>query len=76
MQKLINITGVRLQRTFFKLKKIEIMKTYIIQQKETGTLIDEFISLIQAEEALREYEQMDKNEGVYTPDFYEIIENN
>ena len=52
------------------------MKTYIIQQKETGTLIDEFISLIQAEEALREYEQMDKNEGVYTPDFYEIIENN
>jgi len=49
------------------------MKTYIIQQKETGTLIEEFISLIEAQEALKEYEEMDKNEGVYTPDFYEII---
>jgi len=52
------------------------MKTYIIKQKETGTLIEEFISLIEAQEALSEYEQMDKNEGVYTPDFYEIIEKN
>lgn len=46
---------------------------YVIQDKETGTGIDIFGSLEEAERALKEYENDDMKEGVYTPDFYEIV---
>lgn len=47
---------------------------YAIQDKETGTRIDIFDTLEEAERALKEYENDDVKEGVYTPDFYEIAE--
>jgi hypothetical protein len=49
-------------------------KKYIIQDSETGTFIDEFGTYQEALKALQEYENEDKQEGVYTPDFYEIVE--
>ena len=49
------------------------MKTYTIQDKECGNPIDDFNSLEEAQDALKDYEQQDKEDGIYTPNFYEII---
>ena len=50
------------------------MKKYIIQDRETGTLIDVFSTRHEAEQALAFYEKQDKEDGNYTKDFYEIKE--
>lgn len=47
---------------------------YAIQDRETGTRIDIFGTLEEAERVLKEYENDDMKDGVYTPDFYEIVE--
>ena len=47
---------------------------YAIQDRETGTRIDIFDTLEEAERALEEYESDDMKHGVYTPDLYEIVE--
>lgn len=47
---------------------------YAIQDRETGTRIDIFGTLEEAKKALEEYENDDMKDGVYTPDFYEIVE--
>lgn len=46
--------------------------TYDIRCKETGDYIDSYSSLENAELALEAYEDGDKSDGTYTPDFYEI----
>jgi len=48
---------------------------YIIQEKSTGTLINKFNSLEQAKIELKLYELYDHKDGIYTPDTYEIVEN-
>ena len=50
------------------------MSVYAIQDKETGTRIDTFDTLEEAKRTLEEYENDDMKEGVYTSDFYEIVE--
>jgi hypothetical protein len=50
------------------------MKKFILQTKETGAFIDEFTSIIDAQEELKDYEKCDKSEGNYTTEFYEIVE--
>ena len=47
---------------------------YKIQDRETGNVIDEFATLEKAEQTLEEYEKMDKADGNFTPNFYEIVE--
>jgi len=49
------------------------MKKYVIQDREAGNIIDEFETLEQAEKKFQEFEEMDVKEGVYTPNFYEIV---
>lgn len=49
------------------------MKKYIIQDSETGTFIDEFNTYQEALAELQIYENEDKQEGTFTPDFYEIV---
>lgn len=48
--------------------------TYIIRDKETGTEIEEVTTLAEAEQIVAEYEETDRAEGTYTPEFYEIVE--
>lgn len=48
--------------------------SWIVRDRETGTGIDIFDTLEEAERALKEFEDDDMKEGVYTPDFYEIAE--
>ena len=47
---------------------------YIIQDREAGNFIDEFATLEEAKKALEAYENDDKKDGTYTPNFYEIVE--
>jgi hypothetical protein len=52
------------------------MKKYIIQDHETGTFIDEFETYQEAQKELERYENEDKQDGTFTPDFYEIVQEN
>lgn len=47
---------------------------FIIQDRECGYFIDEFDTYEQAKKTLFEYEEQDKKDGYFTPDFYEIVE--
>lgn len=47
---------------------------YIIRDREAGNVIDKFATQEEAELALQEYEEEDKRDGTYEPDFYEIVE--
>ena len=47
---------------------------YAIQDKETGTRIDIFDTLEEAERTLEAYENDDIEEEVYMAHFYEIVE--
>jgi hypothetical protein len=51
------------------------MKKFKIQLKETGAFLNEFNSLEQAKIELKLYELYDHKDGIYSPDSYEIIEN-
>lgn len=46
---------------------------YIIRDREAGNEIDEFDTMEEAQEELARYEEIDKMDGDYTPDFYEIV---
>ena len=48
--------------------------TYVTRDREAGNVIDEFDTLKEAEEAIRKYEEEDKTDGTYAPNFYEIAE--
>lgn len=51
------------------------MKTlYQIQDREAGNAIETYETLVEAQAALSRSESDDKCEGVYAPNFYEIVE--
>ncbi len=53
----------------------ELVRTFFaIQDREAGNIVDIFNSEAEAEKELIEYEKNDKEEGIYFPDFYEIVE--
>ena len=50
------------------------MKTFKIQDREAGNFIEGGLSYEEAVEQVRSHESEDKNDGNYTVDFYEIVE--
>lgn len=48
------------------------VKKYVVRDREAGNVIERFETFVEALEALKEYERIDKEEGTYTADFYEI----
>jgi len=50
------------------------MKLYLVQDREAGNVIVNHCTLAEAENYVKEFEDMDKAEGSYIPDFYEIKE--
>lgn len=52
------------------------MKKIYTADRETGTFIDEFETVEDAKLAIMEYEEYEKEEGVYEPDFYDIVDEN
>ena len=51
------------------------MKIYTAD-KETGTFIEEFDSIKKAIDAIACYEVEDKKEGIFKPDFYDVVNEN
>jgi hypothetical protein len=49
-------------------------KTYRIQDREAGNVIETGLSYQEAQEMLAKFEADDKADGTYTEDFYEIVE--
>ena len=47
---------------------------YLIEDREAGNVIDEFDTIEEASKTLAEFEESDKKEGTYTPDFYLLRE--
>ena len=52
------------------------MKKYVLRDKEAGNYINEYLTLQDAENSLKDFESIDKANNEYTPDFYEIKEVN
>ena len=50
------------------------MKTYTIQDRETGNIIETRLTEQEAKEMLIKFENTDKKEGTYSENFYEIVE--
>lgn len=48
---------------------------FTIRDRETGTEIEDAATLEEAEKIIEKYETEDKNDGTYTPNFYEIYNN-
>jgi hypothetical protein len=44
------------------------------RSSESGDVIDEFNSLEVAQQAVESYEEEDRKEGNYTPNFYEVYD--
>jgi len=42
--------------------------------RETGTFIDEFLSVDKALEAIEMYEAQDRREGIYIYNFYDVVD--
>ena len=51
------------------------MTIFIIRDKESGYVIEEADTYQEALEIVEKYENEDKKNGDYTPDYYEIVEN-
>jgi hypothetical protein len=51
-------------------------KTYKIADKEAGNKIESGLTLEEAKRMILEFEQEDKKNGEYTPNFYLISEEN
>jgi len=50
------------------------MKKYSIRDYECGNTIVSDLTFEEAKELLKQYEETDKRDGTYTPNFYEIKE--
>lgn len=53
-------------------KKKAVMKKYIIQDSEAGNFIESFETLKDAQNKLNKFEESDKKNEIFVPNFYEI----
>ena len=56
-------------------KELKEMKIYTAD-REAGNKIEEFSTIEEAKEAIAAYEEEDKKDGTYTPNFYDIVNEN
>lgn len=47
---------------------------YYTADRETGTLIEGFKTLDDARKAIARYEDEDRADDIYTPDFYDVVD--
>lgn len=47
---------------------------YVIRDSESGIFLDEYASEEEAKRAVKSYELLDRKDGVYVPNAYEISE--
>ena len=53
------------------MKEVRIFK---IQDREAGNVIEKGLTYEEAVDLLEKFEEEDKNDGTYTENFYEIVE--
>lgn len=46
---------------------------YYTADRETGTFIDQVNDVKEGERLILEYEKADRGAGIYTPDFYSVV---
>ena len=66
--------GIKAVRVKNKNERKTKMANYKIQDREAGNVIETGLTLEEAEELLTRFEKEDKQDGTYTPNFYEIAE--
>ena len=49
------------------------MTTYSIQSRETGDIIESNLTKKDAKELVEKYELQDREDGIFEPNFYEIV---
>lgn len=49
---------------------------YWTADRETGTFIDCFDTVVGAKEAIKQYEAADQTDGTFQPNFYDIVDAN
>ena len=54
--------------------RVSKMKRYIIRDREAGNIIEECDTLEEAVDIIDQYELEDDEEGIYTPNFYEVYD--
>ena len=52
------------------------MKKLYVADRETGTFIEEVKTIEEGKNLITQYEDIDKTEGTYTENFYEIVDEN
>ena len=52
------------------------MKKYYVADRETGTLIEEVKSIKEGKKLIAEFEEADKEENIYQPNFYDVVDFN
>ena len=50
------------------------MKNYKIQDRKSGNVIETGLTLDEAVRMLAQFEEEDKQDGTYMPNFYEVVE--
>ena len=53
-------------------EEIESLTSVCVRDREAGNIIEFFTTVREAKSAIREYEEEDRDEGTYTPNFYEV----
>lgn len=51
------------------------MKRYVTRESVAGNVIEWFNTIEEAKKAIHKYEEEDKRDGYFEPDFYEIYDN-
>lgn len=46
----------------------------VVRDREAGNIIDVVLSIQEGEKLIAMYEEIDKREGLYSEDFYEVAE--
>jgi hypothetical protein len=54
--------------------KNTIMKKYAVRDREAGNIIEFVNSIEEGQNLIEQYERTDRENDVYTPDFYEVAE--
>lgn len=50
------------------------MKTYSVRNRETGEVFEYGLTEAEAKRTLMYFEDQDKQDGIYEPNYYEIVE--
>ena len=47
---------------------------FYVTDKETGTIIENVATIEEGKQLIHKFEESDKVEGIYEPDFYDVVD--